>query len=78
MNKSQTSHEQVLNKTLTNCEKALHELHELLELVALLDLLELKTTSMGWVVGGWLRISLMIRLSQPRGTPLTNIFPVFA
>ena len=52
-----------MNKTLTNCEQALHVLHELLELVVLLDLLELKTTIMG--VGGWLRISLIIRLSQP-------------
>ena len=40
---------------------------EVPELVVLLDLLELKTTIMGvggWV-GGWLRITLIIRLSQP-------------
>ena len=31
------------------------------------DLMDLKTTIMGgWVVGGWSRITLIIRLSQPQ------------
>ena len=60
MSKWLASFEQVVNKLYT---RASHELLELLKIVVLLDLLELKTSIMG--VGGWLRISLIIRLSQP-------------